>query len=619
MPFSKKGDVVNSESSTNPPKSRKAPAFLVGLIVGLVAAGIGAFFFVDRPGDDSMSFAQTSVVVEQSEVGANATESPSQITDVSDLEALLTQKSSYGRAISLQRIMAGAGKIELNRLFLLADELSPSDLRDETQSAIVQRLGRVDPKNTLQKVDAFPKVRRNRLIGSVFQEWSSTDLEGSIEFAKDLSDDRKTAALAGILRSRIDLSDSARREIASQLGNEQFILDQLANLSGHDAIDDPALAWREFATLHGTDIEKLSPDQRALLGRIALSWASRDDFGSMLQTLSASLADYDASVAIVGLLFDEVVVADPRIVLDAAVGMDPEIRAIVVNALENLAATNPAVALEIAAMMESGSTLVVLQRAVIGAWMDADPKAVLDARNSMADEFREWIEQSALMSMVRTLPEEVPPYIPTIKNDRAKEIVAINLSLNWARKDPMAVFEWLESEPEVKPWYGHIFSQVLENLTNRDPEEAMRFALGQPPREYDGIGWESAVVAKVAQSDMDAAHGMTDRARDEQTRDSMMRSLGQVLINQAQFEQAMDWADKLKEEQRDEYMERVVTSWVWGNPEQLYEKMDELPTDNLREIAADWLIDADEHQKAFTAEQIEELKKYLPEESSESQ
>ncbi len=610
---------MNSQSSTNPPKSGNPPAFLVGLLVGSVAAGIGAVFFADRPRDDSMSSAQTSVSFEQSEVGANGTESPSQITDVADLEALLTQKSSYGRAMSLQRITASAGKQELNRLFLLAEDLSSSSLREETQSAVAQRLGRIDPKNTLQEIDSLAKIRRNRLIGSVFQEWSATDLEGSIEFAKDMSDDRKTAALAGILRSRIDLRDSARREIAIQLGNEQFILDQLANLSGHGAIDDPTLAWREFATLHGTDIEKLSPDQRALLGRIALSWTSRDGFGNMLQAMSVSLADYDASVAIVGLLFDEVVAADPRIVLDAAVGMDPEIRAIIVNALENLATTNPAVALEIAAIMESGSTVVSLQRAVIGSWMEADPKTVLDARNSMAAKFREWIEQSALMSMVRTLPEEVPPYIPTIKNETAKEIVAINLSLNWARKDPMAVFEWLQSEPEVKPWYGHIFSDVLENLTNRDPEEAMRFALGQPPREYDGIGWESTVVWKVAQSDMEAALGMTDRARDEQTRDSMMRSLGQVLINQAQFEKAMDWADKLKEEQRDEYMERVVTSWVWGNPEQLYEKMDELPTDNLREIAADWLIDADEHQKAFTAEQIEELKKYLPEEDSDTE
>lgn len=610
---------MSSESSASPPKSRNAPAFLVGLLIGFVAAGIGAFFFVDRPRDDSMSSAQTSVGVDQSEMRANATESPSQITDVSDLEALLTQKSSYGRAISLQRITAGAGRQELNRLFLLAEDLSLSGLRDEIQTVVVQRLGRIDPENTLRKVDTFAKIRRSRLVGSVFEEWSAIDLEGSLEFAKNMSQDSKTAALAGILRSRIDLTDGARLEIAIQLGNEQFVLDQLANLSGHDAIDDPAVAWREFAVLHGTDVERLSTDQRNLLGRIALAWTNRDGFGSMLQAISASLDDYDASVAVIGLLMDEVVAQDPRIVLDAAVGMDPELRATVVNALESLAATNPAVALEIAAIMESGSTVVALQRAVIGAWMDADPKAVLDARNSMAAEFREWIEQSALMSMVRTLPEEVPPYIPTIKNDRAKEIVAINLSLNWARKDPMAVFDWLQSEPEVEQWYHHIFSDVLENLTNRDPEEAMRFALGQPPREYDGIGWESAVVSKVAQSDMEAALGMTDRARDEQTRDSMMRSLGQVLINQAQFEKAMDWADKLKEEQRDEYMERVVTSWVWGNPEQLYEKMDDLPTDNLREIAADWLIDADEHQKAFCAEQIEELKKYLPEESSESQ
>ncbi len=123
----------------------------------------------------------------------------------------------------------------------------------------------------------------------------------------------------------------------------------------------------------------------------------------------------------------------------------------------------------------------------------------------------------------------------------------------------------------------------------------------------------------IAHTDVDAAVALIDHARNEQTRESMYRSFGQVLINQAQFERAMDWAENLKEDKREEYLERVVTSWVWGNPEQLFKKMDSLPSDKLREIAADWLIDANVHQKALSEDQIDELRKHLPEESTENQ
>lgn len=609
----KRGIEVNSESSSVSSKPRNLSVFLIGVLLGAVVAGIGAFVFVSGSSDVTAPSGPAHTDTEQVKGVSSSLESLDKISDSEGLQRSLQDLSILGRAIVLHRVTSGEPKQELNRLFALAEDVRPRRLRDEIQSAVVRRLAQIDPENTLVKLDAYAEVRRNRLISEVFQEWSVASLEESVEFAKGMRELDRTAALEGILRSRIDLSDSESRTIAVQLGNEQYLLDYWARAGSHDVIESPLAAWNEFATFHGTDVDKLSPDQRSLLARIALSWSSRDGFGEMLQAMSALLGDYDGSVAVLGLLFDEVVADDPRIAMGAAAVMSPEVRSIVMNALGNLAEADPQRALEIAAAMEAGGSKQVLQRSVISAWMEADPKAVLDARTSMPDDFQDWIEQSSLMSMVRSVPEEVPPYIRSIKNETAKEIVTINLSLNWARKDPMAVFEWLQSAPEVHKWYSRILTDVIVNLAERDPEEAMRFALEQPPREYDGIGRESSVVAHVAWSDIDAAVAMTDRARDEKTRDYMMVSIGTVLVNQRQYKKAMEWASNLKETQREEHFERVVLSWASGNPEQLYEEMDNLPSDKLREQAAEMLIDFNEFKKAFNADQIDELKKYLPE------
>ena len=539
--------------------------------------------------------------------------------DIDGLRLLLKAKSSYERAITLQDVIGRRTELELLKLFADVENIQPTSLRDEIQSAIIRRLAKGRPRNALDQLAALAEVRRMPLIEVVFEEWSVNDLNPSIEFAKSINGKSKIAALKGILGSRIDLPDDVRRGIALQLGNEQFILDQWAAQTIQDDFDDPSAEWTDYLAIHGGNFQELSPDQMSLLASIARSWIGQDGFGPMAQAISSSLNDYDDSVSVVELLLNHLVIHDPRVVLEAAGDMSSEVRSIIVQALTNLAKINPEAALEIASLMESGGSDVVLQRAAIGGWIETDPKSALESLARFPDAFQDWIKQRSLMSMVQSMPEEVPQFIPIVSDGTQMEIIVNNLALNWARKDPMAVFEWLQSEPKAQKWHGDVLDSVIENLARKDPEEAIRFALEQPPREYDGVGWEDSVVWNIAHTDIDAAVALTDRARDEKTRASMYRSIGQVLINQAQFERAMDWAENLKEEKRGEYLERVVSSWVWGNPEQLYASMDDLPSDRLREVAAEWLIDTNVHQKAFSEEQIEQLRKYLPEESSESQ
>ncbi len=593
--------------------------FFVGLFIGVVCAGVGVYFCIDRTSTDALS--QDSMFGKTGEVsGESRNERTSEkLLNIADLQRLIQHKNPLERAVAVQAAVAGADKDELSDLLTNTDSIQPASLHNEIQDSIVRQLSLQDPNMTLKNVMDFVKVRRHRLIEVVFEEWSVLDLDESVRVAQHMEEGNQIAALKGILGSRIDLSDQRRREIAQQLNNDQLILDQWALAASQDSIVDPSAEWGEFLTVHGRDFERLSSEQRSLLANIVRSWIGRGGFGEMTQEMKESLSDYDSCVTLMELLLDEVVAEDPRVVLEAAGDMVPEVRSIVMQALVRLANKDPLAAFRIASMMEANSSQIVLQRAALGGWIESDPKAVLEARTTLPDTFREWIEHSALMSMVRTLPEEVPEFISTISGQTQLELVVINLSLNWARKDPKAVFEWLQSEPKAHQWYEKVLSDVIQNLTIKDPEEAIRFALEQPPREYDELGWEVSVVRSVAQTDVEDAIALSDRARDEKTRDSMFQSIGGVLIYQGQYQRALDWAENLKEEQLEDHYSRLVNTWASGNPEQLYEKIDELPLEETRRQAAELLVLFNDRNHALTAEQIEELREYLPDETSDVQ
>lgn len=608
------------ESPTVPTKSSSVLALVLGLLIGVVVAAIGAFFYLSRPDTDAATRDLVTGSFDLLDGESGNVKRSDVVSELQRLQQLIQHQSAFERTVALHGATADARPEFLVALFAQADYLPQASQRDQIQAVLTRQLAQLDPQATLDHIYALPNVRQDRLIDVVFQEWSVDELDNSIEYARGMQAGRKRAALEGILRSRINLSDSARREIAIQLGNEQLILDQWAKFRDQEFIDDPLSEWSNFLTDHGGIVEELSSNQRSLLVNIARTWIVRDGFSDVVQGMNVSVTDYSATVSLIELLLDDLIADDPTLVLEAATGMTDEVRSIVMKALASLAARDPEMAFEIAVMMEGSSNQIVLQRAALEAWIEADPKAVLEARDGLPIDFKPWIEQTALMSMVRTLPEEVPPFIPTITDKTQMEIVVINLGLNWARKDPMAVFEWLQSEPEAKPWYGHVLSNVIENLSEQDPQQAMRFALEQPIDDYyEGAGWEVSVVWNVAQTDIDAAVELIDHARDEVTREYMLASIGRQIRNQGQYKRAMDWAENLKEESRKEYYERTVLGWAIGNPEQLYENLDGLPSENIKEYAAKLLIDLHEPQKAFSEEQIEELKKYLTDEEPESQ
>lgn len=307
----------------------------------------------------------------------------------------------------------------------------------------------------------------------------------------------------------------------------------------NDSLLEPEERWSEFLAFHGSKIEQLSQVQQDLLVDIAHFWIEQRGLVEAISGISSATNNYDDSVTIVGLLLQELLSKDPRLGLGTAAQMSSEIRSIIVNGLATWAKQDPESAMEIASLMESDGTRLMLRRAAIGAWMEVDPQAEMDAKERLPEVLHPWIEQAALLSMGRTSPASVPQYIPGIKNETTKEIVAINLALNWAREDPMAVFEWAMSDSEIEKWQHNVLDDAFSNMAKQDPEKAFRLALEQPAM-YESVGWEASVVSIVARSDLDSAMSMLDRVRNDETREEALTWIGQSFANSGQYDRALE-------------------------------------------------------------------------------
>lgn len=601
-------------------RSRRVLPLLIGLLVGLAIAGGGALLFLAQTSPESAGsreFVHDGSTSEGTQNGDRLTEDRSlrSIDSLSELEAHLGSMSTFERSMGLQEFVSQLGLSQLTRLRREADGTNTPSFLNQFEEAVTRDIALVDPRGALSIAYSGTEERRNRHVSIVFQEWSIANLDAAIAHASTFSGSMRNAALEGILRSRIDLSDEERQEIARGLGNEQFALDQQAIASLNDSLPDPEERWSEFLSFHGSKIEQLSEVQQDLLVDIAHSWIEQRGLVEAISGISNATNNYDDSVAIVGLLLQQVLSEDPRLGLGTAAQMSSEVRSIIVNGLAIWAKQDPESAMEIASLMESDGTRLMLRRAAIGAWMKVEPRAVIDAKERLPEVLHPWIEQAALLSMGRTSPASVPQYLSGITNETTKEIVAINLALNWAREDPMAVFEWAISDPQIEKWQHSVLRDAFTNMAKQDPEKAFRLALEQPAM-YESVGWEASVVDTVARSDLDSAMSMLDRVRNDETREETLTWIGQSFMNSGQYDRALEWSEKLKEESRTDFLTRMFWQFPLTSKDIHKSALDRLPTDELREEAAKTLLSRNEWDKKLTPKQIEELNQYVSEESS---
>ena len=568
---------------------QSATFLLLGLVVGVVVTGAIASVYLIFDTPDQMTNARSATTgtdqLEADETGRLLSESSLQNTEISALDLQkLSRQSKFSRTKELHNHLLTADSDSVTNFLYQSQNIEPSSLRRQVQEAAILRLAMLDPSSALDEVNSLSSPYRNSWINVVFKVWSVDNLEGAVAHARGLSETDRRDALEGILHSRNDLSDDARREVARQLGHEQVLIDsQFLSLAG-EAVADPELAWTKFLRNHGGDVAFLSEAQLAVLENILDSWIDQG-FDPKVASIVSSALETGGNESAVQML------------------------------LETLARVDPTVAFQATTSIADIEQRKQMQEAIVNAWIDLDSLVVLDSTGLIPSELEDWSKQQALVALSETSPAAAAKRLEMVSDPDSKRDVARSITTNWARLDPDAARDWINSDSALQVFRGTLMYRLIEEASQVDAAKAFKWALEEPVAEYArGRGLEQTVIHNVAlQGNYEMAVSMAKQARDTPNQQWSYVSIGNVLVTRGKSDEAWSLMEEMPKRLQSLYMSQVVNNWVWAEPDIAFESMESLSSQEMKESLANSLFFEYQSHRTFSTKQVSTLKKYLPE------
>ncbi|MXW52812.1 MAG: hypothetical protein F4Z66_02275 [Gammaproteobacteria bacterium] len=148
---------------------------------------------------------------------------------------------------------------------------------------------------------------------------------------------------------------------------------------------------------------------------------------------------------------------------------------------------------------------------------------------------------------------------------------------------------------------------MITSVVSLNPQLAVRKALDLPT-DNEGVGPEGSAFRILASSDLDLAISLLPQARNGPTRlaayDAVINNL---LDEHSDFRKAMDLFVEVANEEPISGFNSALHSLVWDTPLQLFESLDEIPTDHLKKrVAGDLLVH--ESKGLFSDDQLTRLR-----------
>ena len=585
---------------------------VLGFVFGLVAF-FGFVFFVFNDSNTRVSSLSESSVDGPSlpQTSSNLTSTEDSLADFSSIEQELKSNGPFVRKLTLHNFLSSASVKEHGDLFQLAENIKPTSLRNEIQDTIVRRLSLLEPKTAISLVEQIPKRRRDALIESALMEIAIADLDQATALALTLDTTQRQGALRGILLGSENLPNSRLIEIASQLGDEESAIDSIALARIESDIDDSKAMWTELLSEYGNDIESLSQAQIKLLAHVATVWTEESGV-TAIESVYSSLKNDGSRVALMGNLLQELNESDPQLVLEAAGWLKNTDLQVLAEAFSDWAETNPQIALEVAMLVESSNQRFRIQRSVISGWFRSDPVSLLEALSQIPDSLRNWSKHEALLNMRLKTPELVPDWLHLIEDKTSREVVIGNLIRNWVEYDPLAAWQWIQTDDQATQLVPQFISEILGNMAHVDSSVALELALKQPNHGW-GFGLEAFVIAETTRVDVERGIAMLEHARNQKTLEEAQIRVGRVLVAQGEIDRVMELSTTVSEKFQQQFFNGLASTWASRDPESLLERLDSLPSEQIRSNMIRELLMINSFTNTLSTEQLNKLKSSLSE------
>lgn len=592
----------------NSNRTRTVSSLIGGAIVGSVATLAVIFLLPSFNGDGDRNWRagipSNNLNIQSSTTGTSVS--------VQDLDDILQFETDFERKAALFGLLDKATETILIEYLADSQTFDSLQLRHTTGSTIIQKLASLNPQSALDQVSTYPVGRQQDLITAIFEELALSNLNEAKNYAAKLERSMQKAALSGILKARHKHSYELLVEIARQLDHEAFAVSALAEAVSFSAYEDPASAWNLVVFDSQPNLA-----QTEFLIRVASEWLMQDGI-AVIDQISESLTDEVVRDAVITAVLHRFAQEDPSSALAEAAKLSGSSRELALRTIAEIwARIDPEAALVGVASVGSGKTLELLQESVLSAWATNDPNGLLEMLAVVPEHLRGIAQEQAMFAIARQSPEEAIQFLSDLEDDDLRIKLAKEIATHWSEQDPHAALDWVLNEQfATDVQQAETLMIVLANLATEDPELAFRTARDQPivlRGEYYR-GMEVTVIQNLVETNIDQALAMLSDIRSVGlTTAHAFSEVGRAMIRDGQIDRALALGQRLSERGRRNYNGSLMYQWAMHNPETLFESLEKLPSDQLRDMAARGLVRYNSETKALSSEQMEHVGSFLPE------
>lgn len=573
---------------------------VVGVSLGAVAVVVFQGLITEkeraRHGIHDDSFPRSSLQSPHSE-------STQQIDEPERFREIFKHQSTIDQYTALYTNLSRATVDELKEWWSLSKEIERKSHRVTAQNAILREFAKNSPQEALRYVDDATIFETDTLLKTVFNEWAVSHLDGAIEAVPTLPAPRRNIAIEAILESRDDLSDSERRSIAAQLGNEETYLKMVSDSKASQTIAEPQQSWDTLLNDSVDDSLQLWS-----LAKVAEAWYAQIGFEVLSHMIAVASANKEQ-------LLRPIVQLDPAGAMDYVRGVDEESdkRYLASTVAIEWARTDPRGALSAVLTIQPPSLASWLESQIAIFWARSEPDAMIENIELISEEFRIDTLESAFSMLADKDPMGAIERLSSVEHyvGNTSSIVR-SILFRWANQEPDAAADWvLNTYPKEDPQRRTLTETVLRFFAHRDPNKAFEFAIAQPV-SFAGIGLEVIVMQSITQDgDIDLAKKLLPRVRGDDTKAYVHSLIGGAMVKQSKFDQVLDFGLELSESEQPQYYESVLSDWARKDPKNLLATLKGLPSDSFKSTAAFLLVLNNEHRPVLTDDQIENAKTFL--------
>lgn len=590
--------------------------FASSIAVAVIAASVLLYMLVTSDGDEQVgdSPVTSSRSSPKSEIGAFGKAVLSSQSHEEALSELMKIKSNFQVSAALYAYLAEVDDRDLTDMLRLSENIESSTQRETIQTIIVRKIASIHPDQALRWIVSLPRVRRVPYLSALFQEWTLNSQEDATVGLQSLTGTDQETALKSILATCDENFKANVRTVASNLGLEEIVLNDISSTITLSMLDNPSEAWNSVVNDAIDDAQQLDS-----LKLIISEWKEQEGLDVLLHAFA--LFPVTEELSVLSDLIEAVVGSQLEDAFAYLQGMSREVRGELPSALALVAARiDPQLALNELSAWSDDPIFLQLQQTVANTWARTNPRSMLDSLASLPQGTRLDAMTIAFTHLAFVSPEDAVLYLDIAKNFlRSETTLAEIIAKQWSITDPEAALNWSLSYSESNSQMREILlRRVLRNLVATDVQKALelsgdlsstRIHLTQAP--YDVV-WELAQMGKI-----DEAIALLPQL-DEHPRYFAISDLGEILVRAGDPHAAIALGDEVPSLSAPlvgpaSYFNGIFHVWATRDPQLLFDSLQTVTSPGLRSLAAKILLDRQETRPVLSEDAVESIETLLSE------